>query len=245
VKLFNIICQTYISVLNFVSKNKLQTIENIFASFSDISNKETVIESLKKYTEFIKEIPVIIDISIDGVQDLANKYSDDIELSELTNTAIKSITTYNDIMKYRRGIPFVDIVSRIIDTYPDDEEILEQVYLCSSALSNPTFSKGFYNSKHELLHQKVQDNYQNNKKLSNCYIKILSSLYKVNNLVSGENPHVAMIQSPPWHGLPELTNSNGSFCAGSCRTQAWSFATILEALYLLHQLDNPPKPKKP
>jgi len=54
-------------------------------------------------------------------------------------------------------------------------------------------------------------------------------------------PHVAMIQSPPWHSLPELTNSNGSFCHGSCRSQAWSFATILEALYLLHNLDNKSK----
>lgn len=51
-------------------------------------------------------------------------------------------------------------------------------------------------------------------------------------------PHVALVQSPPWFGLPELTNSNGADCADSCRTQAWSFATILEALHLLNEVDN-------
>ena len=51
-------------------------------------------------------------------------------------------------------------------------------------------------------------------------------------------PHVAAVQSPPWYALPELTNANGAPCPGSCNSQAWSFATILEALYLLHQVDN-------
>ena len=51
-------------------------------------------------------------------------------------------------------------------------------------------------------------------------------------------PHVALVQSPPWYGLPELTNANGAFCPDSCRTQAWSFATILEALHLLHDFND-------
>ena len=51
-------------------------------------------------------------------------------------------------------------------------------------------------------------------------------------------PHVALVQSPPWYGLPELTNANGAFCPDSCRTQAWSFATILEALHLLKEIDD-------
>ena len=37
-----------------------------------------------------------------------------------------------------------------------------------------------------------------------------------------------------WQGLPELTQKDGAFCPGSCTTQAWSSATLLEALYDLH-----------
>jgi glycogen debranching enzyme len=36
-----------------------------------------------------------------------------------------------------------------------------------------------------------------------------------------------------WFGLPELTNSDGATCHFSCPTQAWSFATLLEAMHAL------------
>ena len=35
----------------------------------------------------------------------------------------------------------------------------------------------------------------------------------------------------PYSGLPELTNSNGSFCKDSCETQAWSSATMLDFIH--------------
>jgi glycogen debranching enzyme len=41
-------------------------------------------------------------------------------------------------------------------------------------------------------------------------------------------------EANPWKGLPELTNRNGAYCAASCRTQAWSVATLLQ---LAHKLD--------
>lgn len=36
------------------------------------------------------------------------------------------------------------------------------------------------------------------------------------------------LKTSVWRGLPELTNKDGAFCAGSCPTQAWSIATIIE-----------------
>ena len=45
------------------------------------------------------------------------------------------------------------------------------------------------------------------------------------------------ISSNEWLGLPELTNSNNKVCPGSCNTQAWSIATILEGFYELFKLD--------
>ncbi|KAK8889721.1 hypothetical protein M9Y10_034475 [Tritrichomonas musculus] len=35
----------------------------------------------------------------------------------------------------------------------------------------------------------------------------------------------------PAFGLPELTNKDGAFCAGSCLTQAWSVSSVLDMLY--------------
>lgn len=40
--------------------------------------------------------------------------------------------------------------------------------------------------------------------------------------------HYKHLKSSVWRGLPELTNKDGAFCDGSCPTQAWSVATILE-----------------
>eukprot|EP00842_Homolaphlyctis_polyrhiza_P003324 jgi/Hompol1/3993/HPOL_000689-RA len=42
--------------------------------------------------------------------------------------------------------------------------------------------------------------------------------------------HMADVQASPFAGLPELTNENGAFCSGSCPTQAWSSATLLEVV---------------
>ena len=49
-------------------------------------------------------------------------------------------------------------------------------------------------------------------------------------------PFEMYIQKDKWSGLPELTNKDGSYCEGSCPTQAWSVATLIEALdELSHQ----------
>lgn len=39
-----------------------------------------------------------------------------------------------------------------------------------------------------------------------------------------------IIEDSRWEGLPELTNSHGKECQDSCPTQAWSIATILDAV---------------
>ncbi len=43
--------------------------------------------------------------------------------------------------------------------------------------------------------------------------------------------HMELIFSNDWKGLPELTNADGQACPYSCSVQAWSSATLLEALY--------------
>uniref|UniRef100_A0A6G1SGX7 Glycogen debranching enzyme n=1 Tax=Aceria tosichella TaxID=561515 RepID=A0A6G1SGX7_9ACAR len=50
------------------------------------------------------------------------------------------------------------------------------------------------------------------------HLKILSNFY-------------TQLVGTPWLGLPELTNTNGHFCPGSCPIQAWSLGTALEALF--------------
>ncbi|OBZ85799.1 Glycogen debranching enzyme, partial [Choanephora cucurbitarum] len=43
--------------------------------------------------------------------------------------------------------------------------------------------------------------------------------------------HRESINQDVWCGLPELTNKDGEYCHDSCRTQAWSSATLLDLFY--------------
>lgn len=43
-------------------------------------------------------------------------------------------------------------------------------------------------------------------------------------------PHYNHLMSSNWRSLPELTNENGTECYSSCPSQAWSVATLLEAI---------------
>lgn len=44
------------------------------------------------------------------------------------------------------------------------------------------------------------------------------------------NPHFKMLEESEYGGLVELTDAGGGICPHSCQTQAWSMATILDAL---------------
>lgn len=43
--------------------------------------------------------------------------------------------------------------------------------------------------------------------------------------------HNLYMNDDHWNSLPELTNENGNFCSYSCRSQSWSTAALLDALY--------------
>lgn len=42
--------------------------------------------------------------------------------------------------------------------------------------------------------------------------------------------HREMVEESEHQGLPELTNSGGKHCPGSCVVQAWSSSSLLDAL---------------
>lgn len=56
-------------------------------------------------------------------------------------------------------------------------------------------------------------------------------LNQIQRIIQAHSDHA---RDSDWQGLPELTNKDGAYCHGSCPTQAWSSATLLEALYDLH-----------
>ena len=47
--------------------------------------------------------------------------------------------------------------------------------------------------------------------------------------------HIELLNSSVWKGLPELTNADGRPCRYSCNVQAWSAATLIEALHDLNR----------
>ncbi|KAH7097576.1 glycoside hydrolase family 13 protein [Auriculariales sp. MPI-PUGE-AT-0066] len=53
------------------------------------------------------------------------------------------------------------------------------------------------------------------------------TLHYLHKLLLRPREHIA---TDSWAGLPELCNSNGSFCHDSCPTQAWSSSTLLDFL---------------
>ncbi|CAG8464281.1 8825_t:CDS:10 [Acaulospora morrowiae] len=51
-------------------------------------------------------------------------------------------------------------------------------------------------------------------------------------------PHRSFIETSPWAGLPELTNTDGAECLHACPTQAWSAATLLDLFDDIKKLEN-------
>ena len=46
--------------------------------------------------------------------------------------------------------------------------------------------------------------------------------------------HMDHLKNDPWMSLPELMNQNNSYCIDSCRAQAWSIATVFNALLRIY-----------
>merc|ERR1712146_310471 len=68
------------------------------------------------------------------------------------------------------------------------------------------------------------------------------TIHRINQFFARHEEHLAHSH---WVGLPELCNENGSFCADSCPTQAWSAAAVLDVLYDANMLSNPIQQKSP
>lgn len=65
---------------------------------------------------------------------------------------------------------------------------------------------------------------------NNCLKETIAETYSI------LTAHLCEIETSHWRGLPELTNESGSYCSDSCRTQAWSMATVLEVLDDLNKI---------
>ena len=72
-------------------------------------------------------------------------------------------------------------------------------------------------------------------KQQNDPLIVKQTIAHIEEILSG---HMELILSNDWKGLPGLTNANGKLCPYSCSVQAWSSATLLEALYDLTQTQN-------
>jgi len=57
--------------------------------------------------------------------------------------------------------------------------------------------------------------------------------------------HKFHIENTDWMSLPEMTNDNGGYCPFSCNAQAWSIATILEAIYDAQRVFKAKEQQKP
>ncbi|RKP10033.1 glucanotransferase domain of glycogen debranching enzyme-domain-containing protein [Thamnocephalis sphaerospora] len=80
---------------------------------------------------------------------------------------------------------------------------------------------GFFLRAYDMFDRKVH-----NGQLSSCARAAIDTTLR--NMV-------AALRANPYTGLPELTNSNGKRCDGSCETQAWSAGTVLELLDQLNK----------
>lgn len=65
---------------------------------------------------------------------------------------------------------------------------------------------------------------------NNCLKETIAETYAI------LTAHLRELNTSHWRGLAELTNENGAYCSDSCRTQAWSMATVLEVLDDLNKI---------
>lgn len=61
--------------------------------------------------------------------------------------------------------------------------------------------------------------------------KVRQTIDDVQDVLRAPKRHIADTFANPYAGLPELTNASGERCFGSCPTQAWSSATLIELIF--------------
>ncbi|KRY68177.1 Glycogen debranching enzyme, partial [Trichinella pseudospiralis] len=79
------------------------------------------------------------------------------------------------------------------------------------------------------LRAKMTFAYFENKQTSGVLSQAISSVKKL------LAPHWEHFQKSPWFSLPELTNTDGSFCRDSCEAQAWSVGSLLQVFFDMNE----------
>lgn len=125
--------------------------------------------------------------------------------------------------------------------------LLGPLGMCTLDPEDPNYRPYYNQSESEDFYTSKGFSYHNGPEWVWClghYLIVWIELYR--DRVSSEDlfsyvseiikKHAEHLENSKFSGLPELTNKDGEYCGASCKSQAWSSATIFEALHKLESL---------